>query len=232
MWCTDVSSNLNCRNNKRMNKKVIKVGIIEDNKHIRDGWKTFIDYESDMKASQVYGSCEDALRTKSVYDLDVVMVDIGLPGMSGVECAKILNDKKPDLPIIMATVFDDDDHVFSALEAGAIGYVLKNTAPNDMISAIRSASDGGSPITPNIARKVITTFQKKVQKQKVSMNEREQEILELLSNGLSYSEIGKKIYLSEDGVRHHIRNIYKKLHVNNKAEAVKEGIKAGFIKFE
>jgi DNA-binding NarL/FixJ family response regulator len=211
-----------------MSKKVIQVGIIEDNRFIRDGWKAVIDFEEDMDVAQVYGNCEDALANKALLDLDIMLMDIGLPGMSGVECTEIVTKKKPTMPIIMATVFDDDEHIFSALRAGAVGYLLKNASPNEIVTAIRSARDGGSPITPNIARKVIGSFQKR-RNTDVELNERELEILEELATGLSYSAIGKKIYLSEDGVRHHIRNIYRKLQVNSKAEAIKKGIKSGFI---
>lgn len=208
---------------------MINVGIVEDNNYMREGWKTFINFEKDMQVIGSFGSCEEALSAKNLDQIDVMLMDIGLPGISGIEGVGLLLQKYPRIAVIMATVFDDDDHVFDALRAGAVGYLMKKVNPDEMVQAIRDAKNGGSPITPNIARKLISTFQKKVPSNSEVLSEREHSILKELSIGKSYAAIGARIFLTEDGIRHHIRNIYRKLQVNSKAEAISKGIKAGLI---
>ncbi len=208
---------------------MINVGIVEDNNYMREGWKTFINFEKDMQVIGSFGSCEEALSAKNLDQIDVMLMDIGLPGISGIEGVGLLLQKYPRIAVIMATVFDDDDHVFDALRAGAVGYLMKKVNPDEMVQAIRDAKNGGSPITPNIARKLISTFQKKVPSNSEVLSEREHSILKELSTGKSYAAIGARIFLTEDGIRHHIRNIYRKLQVNSKAEAISKGIKAGLI---
>ncbi|MCH8494990.1 MAG: response regulator transcription factor [Balneolales bacterium] len=208
---------------------MINVGIIEDNKFMMEGWSTFINFEKDMKVVTTHESVESALESDKMSDLDVLILDISLPGMSGIDGIKHIRDKNERVAIIMATIHDDDENIFNALKAGAIGYLMKKVTPDLFVQAIRDAFRGESPITPNIARKVIGTFHHSKIMAEFELTEREHQILMELSKGLSYSAIGREIFLSEDGVRHHVRNIYRKLQVNSKAEAVSKGIKIGLI---
>lgn len=208
---------------------VIKVGIIEDNEYMREGWATFIEHEEDLSVIGSFGSCEEAFESGAINRIDLMIMDIGLPGMSGIEGVKYMREHHPDTNIIMATIHDDDDHIFDALKAGAVGYLMKKVTPDEMVEAIRNAHEGGSPITPNIARKIISTFQQAADMEE-ELSEREIQILKQLSTGRSYAAIGKEIYLSVDGVRHHIRNIYQKLEVHSRSEAIAKGINKKIIR--
>ncbi|MDR8394420.1 response regulator transcription factor [Aliifodinibius sp. S!AR15-10] len=211
-------------------QSLIKIIIIEDNRYMREGWKTILDFEDDFVVIGSYESCEEAFESDTLAKGDLALMDIELPGMSGIEGVKKLRRQHPDLIIIMATVFDDDKHVFDALCAGAVGYLMKKVSPEDLIKAIHDAHEGGSPMTPNIARKVINTFHNtSAEDNEANLSERELEILEELAKGKSYAKIGESIYLSVDGVRYHIRNIYKKLEVNSRTEAVSKGISQRLI---
>lgn len=211
-----------------MSQQLIKVSIIEDNSYMREGWETFIDFEDDMCVVGSYDSCEKAFDDPEFKKSDIVLLDINLPGMDGIEGLNHIRENDPDKIVVMVTVHDDDEHIFSALKAGAVGYLMKKITPDDLVEAIRDAYQGGSPITPNIARKVINTFHA-TGKLEEKLTDRELNILNELARGLSYAAIGKKIYLSVDGIRHHIRNIYRKLEVNTKSEAVAKGLKNRLI---
>lgn len=203
---------------------MIKVSIVEDNKYLREGWQTFIDYDKDLEVIGSFGSFEDANGSEELGKSDLIIIDIGLPGINGIEGVKIIKEKYPKISIIMATVYDDDDHIFSALKAGAVGYLMKKVTPDQLVEAVKDAHYGGSPITPNIARKIIYTLQVPEIPKEEELTERELEILKELSTGKSYQAIGKSIFLSVDGVRHHIRNIYQKLQVHSRSEAVAKGL--------
>ncbi|MEX2477583.1 MAG: response regulator transcription factor [Gracilimonas sp.] len=207
---------------------MIKVGIIEDNEYMREGWETFIEHEDDLSVVGSFGSCEEAFESDEINEVDLVIMDIGLPGMSGIEGVKYMREHHPDVHIIMATIHDDDDHIFDALKAGAVGYLMKKVTPDEMVDAIRNANEGGSPITPNIARKIISTFQQAADLEE-ELTDRETQILKQLATGRSYAAIGKEIFLSVDGVRHHIRNIYQKLEVHTRSEAIAKGINKKLI---
>ncbi|HCT51423.1 MAG TPA: DNA-binding response regulator [Balneola sp.] len=210
-------------------ENLIKVGIVEDNPYMREGWETFIDLEQDMCVIGSYESFEDAWDSDELKKCDLIIMDIELPGISGIEGVKKIKSHNLKAEMLMATVFDDDENIFNAVKAGAVGYLLKKTSPEDLVKAIRQAMSGGSPMTPNIARKVINTFHIKSLPSEKQLSERELEILRELATGRSYAEIGKKIFLSVDGVRHHIRGIYKKLEVNSRSEAVSKGINRNLI---
>ncbi|TVR29791.1 MAG: DNA-binding response regulator [Balneolaceae bacterium] len=213
-----------------MESTLIKISIVEDNIYMREGWESILDTESDFCVIGSYGSCEEAFEDSSISRSDIVLMDIELPGMSGIEGVSYIQENHPGVNIIMASVFDDNQHVFDAICAGAIGYLLKKTGPDELCDAIRSAMEGGSPMTPEIARKVIRLMQpKQTGADKVKLSDRELEILKELSTGKSYQAIGSSIFLSEDGVRYHIRNIYKKLHVNSRSQAVAKGFKQNLI---
>lgn len=211
-----------------MSQQLIKVSIIEDNEYMREGWETFIDFEDDMSVVGSYESCEKAFNDPEFHKSDIVLLDINLPGMDGIEGLGYIREKDPDKLVVMVTVHDDDEHIFSALKAGAVGYLMKKVTPDDLVEAVRDAHQGGSPITPDIARKVINTFHA-TGKLEEKLTDRELNILSELARGLSYAAIGRKIYLSVDGIRHHIRNIYRKLEVNTKSEAVAKGLKNRLI---
>ncbi|HCI72134.1 MAG TPA: DNA-binding response regulator [Balneola sp.] len=208
---------------------MIKISIIEDNKYMREGWETILDFESDLCVIGTYGSCEEALEENQLGKSDVLLLDIELPGIHGTEGVKIFKEKYPKLITLMVTMHDENEKIFTALRNGAVGYLLKKTSPQELIEAIKVAVDGGSPMSPNIARKVISSFQKK-QDLDVNLSDMEQDILKELASGLSYKAIAEKIFLSVDGVRYHIRNIYQKLEAKNRAEAVAKGISYNLIK--
>jgi len=211
-------------------EELIKIIIIEDNRYMREGWTTILDFESDFVVLEAFESCEEAFDSDVMDKADIVLMDIELPGMSGIEGVEYIQRHYVHLSVIMATVFDDDQNVFDALCAGAVGYLMKKVSPEELKKAIRDARDGGSPMTPNIARKVIQTFhQPSPTDEEKQLNDRELEILEQLAKGKSYAAIGKAVFLSVDGVRYHIRNIYQKLQVHSRSEAVSKGISRRLI---
>ena len=221
------SSRYALKEHMKKHTAVIKIGIIEDNRYMRDGWKAFIGSEPDLNVIGSFGSCEEAFASDIMNRVNLLVMDIGLPGMSGIEGVRYVKKHHPDVIMIMATIFDDDQHIFDALKAGAMGYLEKKVSPEGLIAAIRDAWEGGSPITPNIASKVIRSFHQGVNEEQLT--EREHQILEKLATGVSYHAIGKEIYLSVDGVRYHIRNIYRKLQVNSRSEAIAKGISRKLI---
>jgi len=214
-------------------KEIIKILLIEDNKFIRSGWEIALSNEADFEIIGSYRSCESAFKNKSIENADLVLMDIGLPGMSGIEGVKYLKEKFPEQIIVMCTVHDDDEKVFNAICAGAVGYLLKKTSPDELVSALRDAYNGGSPMTPSVARKVIASFQKIQLKSftgdKIKLTEREEQILILMAQGKPYTEIAEIIFLSLDGVYYHIRHIYEKLHVHTRAEAIAKSLKNRLI---
>lgn len=195
---------------------------------MREGWETILDFEPDLCVIATYSSCEDALKENQLGKSDVLLLDIELPGMHGTEGVKVIKEKYEHLIVLMVTMHDENEKVFTALRNGAVGYLLKKTSPSELIEAITDAVNGGSPMSPNIARKVISSFQKK-QEIEVELTETEEQILGELAAGLSYKAISNKIYLSVDGVRYHIRNIYQKLEAKNRSEAVAKGISFNLI---
>ncbi len=195
---------------------------------MREGWETILDFEPNLCVVATYSSCEDALKENQLGKSDVLLLDIELPGMHGTEGVKVIKEKYEHLIVLMVTMHDENEKVFTALRNGAVGYLLKKTSPSELIDAITDAVNGGSPMSPNIARKVISSFQKK-QEIEVELTETEEQILGELAAGLSYKAISNKIYLSVDGVRYHIRNIYQKLEAKNRSEAVAKGISFNLI---
>ncbi|EPJ47203.1 MAG: hypothetical protein OFPI_31950 [Osedax symbiont Rs2] len=195
---------------------------------MREGWETILDFESELCVVSSYSNCEDALSGNQLGKSDVLLLDIELPGMHGTEGVRVIKEKYPDIITLMVTMHDENDKIFTALRNGAVGYLLKKTSPSELIEAIKIAVNGGSPMSPNIARKVISSFQKKESFEK-ELSEMEKDILSELASGLSYKAISEKVFLSVDGVRYHIRNIYKKLEAKNRAEAVAKGISYNLI---
>lgn len=211
--------------------QLIRVIIIEDNHYIREGWTTMLDADPEICVLNSYQSCEQALTAADFKHVDVMLLDIGLPGIQGTEAIELFLSENPKLSIVMATVFEDSDNIFTALENGAVGYLMKKVSPDQLVRAVKDAYEGGSPMSPNIARKIIHSMQKKSNLGKdYELSDRELEVLQLLGEGNSYAGIGRKIYLSVDGVGYHIRNIYRKMQVSSKSHAVSKGIEAGLIK--
>lgn len=201
---------------------IINVGIVEDNDKIRDGLSMLINGSEGFRCTLTYSSAEEALKYIPSENLDVVLMDINLPKMSGIECVEKLKEKSPELQIMMLTVYTDDEQVFKSLAAGATGYIVKRTPPAELLEAIRELHEGGSPMTYQIARKVVQTFQQaaKSSKETEILSERETEILSYLAKGYQDKEIAEKFFLSVQTIRTHLRNIYKKLHVRSRTEAV------------
>ncbi len=205
---------------------MIKITIIEDNSFVRAGWEAALDLEGDIVVINSFSSCEDAINSESVKKTDVILLDIGLPGMSGIEGAEKISTINPNVLIIMVTIHDDDKSIFGSLQSGAIGYLHKSISPEDLVKAIRVSLKGGSPMTPQIARKVLKSFHKfKPQLDEDYLTKKEKQILNLLAEGKSYKTIANEIALSVNGVNYYIRSIYKKLHVNSRAKAVSKGQK-------
>ena len=210
----------------------IWVSIVEDNRFVREGWSATLQSAVDFKVIGAFGSCEEAFANQSFADSEVVLMDIGLPGISGIEGVRKLKETNSDASVIMCTVYEDDQKIFDALCAGAIGYLLKEVTPQELIQAMRDAAAGGSPMTPNIARRVIATFQKppaETHHPEHTLTDREKEVLMLLAEGKSYATIAQQIFLSRDGVIARIRRIYEKLHVHSRGEAVAKGLARGII---
>lgn len=205
----------------------IKVAIVEDNERVREGLKVLIDGSDGFRCTEAYESAEDALRKLPAYNPDVVLMDIRLPKMSGIECVEKLKEKLPDLEVMMLTVYEDDELVFKSLVAGATGYILKRTPPAQLLEAIKELHEGGSPMSDQIARKVVQAFQQmgKSSKETENLSDRELEILSYLAKGYHDQEIADKFFLSVKTVRTHLRNIYKKLHVRSRTEAVLKYLK-------
>jgi DNA-binding NarL/FixJ family response regulator len=200
----------------------IKVAIVEDNDKIREGLAGIIDGSDGFECLAAYESAEEALRLLPAYKPDVVLMDIQLPKMSGIVCVERLKAQNPDIQVMMLTVYEDDEKIFKSILAGASGYILKRTPPAELLESIRELHEGGSPMSDQIARKVVQAFQQmgKSSKETENLSDREMEILSYLAKGYHDKEIADKLFLSIKTVRTHLRNIYKKLHVRSRTEAV------------
>lgn len=212
---------------------MIKVAIIEDNETIREGLSALINGTEGYKCIAAFRDCETFLNKLNQLDLDVVLMDIGLPGISGIEGVQQAIKKNPDLNILMLTIYEDSEKVFDALCSGASGYLVKKTPPAKLLEAIKDAYEGGSPMSSGIARQVINAFKETKVKNSTAedykLSSREIEVLNLLADGYNYQEIAENMFISVDTVRHHIRNIYKKLHVHSQSEAVAKAIRKQII---
>ena len=199
----------------------INVAIVEDTEIIRDSLKMLVSGSEGFNCVGIYGNAEDALKELPELCPDVVLMDIGLPGISGIECVRQLKGQCTNTQYLMCTIFEDNENIFEALKAGATGYILKKTSPVKILEAITEMHHGGSPMSGPIARKVIEIMQKpKVNDALALLTERETEILQLLSKGLRYKEISDKINISTGTVRTHIHNIYEKLQVQSRTDAL------------
>lgn len=202
----------------------IRVAIIEDVKDVAESLRDLFTYEPDFQCNQMYHNAEEAMTFLSKAPVDVALVDIGLPKASGIEMIKYLKNCCPEMEYCMFTVFEDNEKIFESIKAGAKGYILKNDEPFNIINAVRELFHGGSPMSPTIARKVIEAFHnhefKSKAKEELPLSQREKEILSLLSEGLLYKEISAQLNITVGTVKQHIHNIYEKLQVNNRTEAI------------
>ena len=203
----------------------IKVVIVEDLEEVVEGLSVFIQHDDTIQLMAAYRTAEAALLEIPLLSPDIVIMDINLPGMSGIECVRQLTLQKKAIQFMMFTVYENNDQVFEALKAGASGYLLKKTAPARIVEAIKELYNGGSPMSATIARKLVEVFNHHPSgnysaESSSLLTTRENEVLHFVSRGLSYKEIADQLNLSFHTVKQHIRNIYEKLHVQNKTEAI------------
>lgn len=205
------------------NKTTIKIAIIEDLRDIAYELQDLFNGEEDLQCTQIYHNAEDAIEFLTKFPADIVLTDIGLPKADGITAITAIKEQCLQSQFCMFTVFEDNDKIFKSIQAGAKGYILKNSDPDVIISSIRELYNGGSPMNPEIARKVIDAFMttKPVQQRKeLPLTKREMELLEQLAKGLLYKEIAQELGITIGTVKQHIHKIYDKLQVNNKTEAI------------
>ncbi|HVX52175.1 MAG TPA: response regulator transcription factor [Chitinophagaceae bacterium] len=203
---------------------MIRIAIIEDNESYRKSLQSLFGKERDMEVVYADMYCENLLLTIDIIEPDVVIMDINLPGMTGIEGVQRLREKYPTLNIFMLTVFEDIDRIFESIKAGAVGYLLKKDPPEHIIAAVRSVYNGESVMNGKIARQVLDFFNKQLKKtvsnysSEYNLSNRENEVLKLLMDGLSYKQIAASCNVSIDTISSHIRNIYSKLNIHSRAE--------------
>ena len=200
----------------------ITVSIVEDNEQLRNTLARVLNRADGFKCLSHYASAEEAIKEIPKVRPEIILMDINLPGINGVECVRQLKQLIPELQVIMLTVYEDTDNIFSALAVGANGYLLKRTKSAELLEAIQEVHRGGSPMTTHIARKVTQSFQKAGPSPQPTENlsQREQEVLDCLSQGFLYKEIAEKLGISYETVHTYIRRIYEKLQVRTRTEAV------------
>jgi len=209
-----------------MVEMVTKVLIIEDNEMVKDGFALLINSMEGYEVSGKFESCEAAIKAIQQDKPKVVLMDIDLPGMNGIEGTKKIKKMYPDVDVIVITVHEDSELVFEALCAGANGYITKNSDYSRLLDAINEVRSGGAPMSSNIARMVVESFQKNINS---PLTARETEVLELLAKGKSYTVIADELFIHKETVKSHIKNIYFKLQVNSKAEAIEKALKNKLI---
>lgn len=205
----------------------ISLAIVEDLDEVREGLQQFISINKEFTVLDTFATAEEAMYELPLLKPDVVIMDINLPGINGIDCIKEVKNKIPDTQFMMFTVYENDEKVFEALKAGATGYLLKSTGLVQLIEALKELYNGGSPMSSNIARKLVNIFHEG-EKNKMPVEElskRENEILQLLAKGLLYKEISDQLSISTATVRQHIHKIYEKLHVQNRTEAINKAIR-------
>ncbi len=211
---------------------MIRVVIFEDNKNLRDGLFQLINGSEGFQCVDGFSNCDNLIERIEKTKPDVILMDIEMPGISGIEGVEIIKEKYPAVKILMETIFDDDDKIFKSICAGAEGYILKHTSPVEILESIKEIYQGGSPMTPSIANRVLSMVKGKESKQKrtdFDLTPREKEILSCLVEGLSYKMTADTCAVSVDTVNAHIKSIYKKLHVHSKSEAVAKAIKGRIV---
>jgi DNA-binding NarL/FixJ family response regulator len=202
---------------------IIKAAIVEDLQEVADGLAAFLQYDNEIVLIGSFRTAEAAEIELPILKPDIVIMDINLPGMSGIECVKKVKALEPAMQFMMFTVYENNEQVFEALKAGASGYLLKKTSPTEIIAAVKELYAGGSPMSAPIARKLVSLFQNQQTTQTSEaalLTTREKEVLELLAKGLLYKEIADELGIGFGTVRQHLYRVYEKLHVQNKTEAI------------
>jgi DNA-binding NarL/FixJ family response regulator len=209
----------------------IRVIIFEDNRNLREGLFNLLESSSGFICAGAFANCERVLENIEETQPDVILMDIELPVISGIEAVKMIREKYPDLKILMETIFEEDKKIFQSICNGAQGYILKNTPPDGILNAIREVYEGGAPMTPTIASKVLRLFKTNLSgnDESYGLSSREKEILKCLVEGMSYKMIADTCFISADTVNGHIKNIYKKLQVHSKSEAVVKAVKGRIV---
>ena len=206
----------------------IRIVIFEDNHKLRESVAALLNH----KGFQVVGQYEDCMNAAEVIredDPDVVLMDIDMPGISGIEGVTMVKEAKPQAAVVIYTVFEDDEKLFRCLCAGANGYLLKKTPPQKLIEAINEVLEGGAPMSPQIAHKVLNTFHPQTTKFRYALTEREIEVLKYLTKGYGNKQIGAEMFLSFETIRSHLKNIYQKLHVNCGKEAIVKALQERIV---
>ena len=209
----------------------IRVAIVEDQRDIREGLTTLINGTSGYQCTGAYRSMEEGLEGIRRNMPDIALCDIGLPGMSGIEGIRILNERHPQLQIMMLTVYDDDDRIFDALCAGACGYLLKRTSPKRLLESLSEAASGGAPMSPEVASRVIKLFRviRPPEKADYELTPHETRLLKLIVQGHNYTTAAEELGVSYNTVKFHMRRIYEKLQVHSKSEAVAKALRDRII---
>lgn len=211
---------------------MIKVAIFEDNRSLREGLAALIGGTPGFQCIGDFPNCNNLLKNIAQAKPDVVLMDIEMPGINGIEAVFMIKEEFPDIKILMETIFDDDEKIFNSICAGAEGYILKHTSPADIMEAIKEIYEGGSPMTPSIANRVLKMVKTKPEihnKESFDLSAREKEILTCLVKGMSYKMVADTCFISVDTVNVHIKNIYRKLQVHSKSEAVVKAIKGKIV---
>jgi DNA-binding NarL/FixJ family response regulator len=214
------------RNHQIASMNQLRISIFEDNRKYRESLEFIILTSTDLQLSGSFADTNRLQQRIAEHNPDVVLMDINIPGLSGIEAVKEIKKHFPHIQVCMQTVFEEDDKVFASLCAGASGYILKNTPAEKVLQAIREVAEGGAFFTPSIARKILFNFQQHPQQAEyIQLSEREKEILKLLVDGLSYKMIAEACNVSFHTIHTHVKNIYDKLHVSSKGEAVAKALK-------
>ncbi len=214
-----------------MDKKQTVV-IFEDNRHLRESLEFLLNLSEDYKCVGAYPNCNQLAENLKGKDCQLCLMDIEMPGMSGIEATKIIKHLFPHINVLIQTVFSDDDSIFQAICAGASGYILKTTSPEEYIEALKDVQSGGAPMTPSIARRVLQLFKVSVQiptNEEYNLTEKEKLVLQQLTEGKSYKMIASELSISTETVKTHIKNIYAKLHVHSSTEAVAKALQERII---
>lgn len=209
----------------------VRVVIIEDLREVREGLAMLIGGTEGFQCAGSYRTMEDALKDIAGAAPDVILTDIGLPGMNGIDGTRILRDRFPDVPILALSVYDDDENVFDAICAGASGYLLKNTAPARLLESLREVVDGGAPMSPDVARRVITLFRdfRPPARASYDLTPQETQLLKLMVEGHHYKTAARELDISINTVSFHLKHIYEKLQVHSKSEAVAKALRERLI---
>jgi len=212
--------------------KSIRVCIFEDNPDLRESLFSLVDSSEGFSCAGAFANCEDVEEKISSVKPDVILMDIELPGINGIDAVRLIKNRYPEVKILMETIFEEDEKIFASICNGAEGYILKNTPPSEILESIREIYNGGAPMSPAIALKVMRMFKENLSTNKdesFQLSSREKEILKCLVEGMSYKMIADVCFISADTVNGHIKNIYKKLQVHSKGEAVAKAIRKNIV---